>query len=203
MPFDTYANFRTTVKNFLDVQDLTTTAIDDLVTIAEHRIYDEYWGKSREKALSVTVGGTNTVTIPSDYDVMRYAYLDGAPNMPLQKKSAEWISQNYPSNCSGRPVFYAEQDNEFIFGPQPDSAYVMTGIYYMHPGHMATTGTINAVFTANTELFLFATLSEAEPYLGREQRQIWEGKYQQALLRSNRKDTKRLFSGSPLAVTVE
>lgn len=202
MAFDTYANFRAAVKNHLDVQDLTTTAIDDLVTIAEDRIYAELWSREREKALAVTIGGDNTAAIPSDYDVMKHAYLDSSPIIPLQKKSAEWIYNEYIYRTdSGRPAFYAEEVDSFIFGPIPDSAYVMKGVYYQNPGHMATNGTINAIFTAHTDLFLFATLSEAEPYLGREQRQVWEGKYQQALLRTNKKDVKRVFSGSPLSVT--
>ncbi len=201
MAFDTYSNFRTSVANFLNMSNLTTTAIDDLVTIAENRINDELWVKERETAMAVSISNS-VVAIPSDYEAMKHAYLDSSPVIPLQKKSAEWIYQNYIYRSeSGRPAFYAEEGGNFIFGPIPDSTYTMRGAYYKSFTSMASSGTVNGLFTSYPEIFLFATLSEGSPYIGQDQRQVWEMKYQQALKRANDKDIKRLFSGSPLAVT--
>jgi hypothetical protein len=182
--------------------DLTTTAVDDLVTVAENRINDELWVRERETALAVSVSGSS-VPIPSDYESMKHAYLDSAPIIPLQKKSAEWIYQNYIYRSeSGRPAFYAEENDTFIFGPIPDSTYTMKGVYYKTFTSMAASGTTNALFSAYPEIYLFAALSEASPFIGQDQRQVWEMKYQQAVSRAVSKDKKRLFSGSPLAVTV-
>lgn len=200
MSFDTYSNFRTAVAGWLNVPNLTTTAIDDLVTIAENRINDELWVRERETTMAVTIAN-NVAAIPSDYEVMKHAYLDSTPVIPLQKKSAEWIYNNYIYRSeSGRPAFYAEEGGNFIFGPIPDSTYVMRGAYYKSFTAMAVSSTTHALFTSYPDLYLFACLSEAEPYLGREQRQVWEGKYQQTLNRVTKKYVKRLFSGSPLSV---
>lgn len=201
MAFDTYTNFRTAVRNWLNVGDLTTTAIDDLVTVAENRVNDELWVNERETALNVTINGSSAA-IPADYDRMKHAYLDSTPIIPLQKKSAEWIYQNYIYRSeSGRPAYYAEEAGSFIFGPIPDSAYVMKGVYYKKPASLSGTSTVNAVFSAYPEVYLYACLSAAELYLGRDQRMGWEAEYQKAINRVTKSEQRRLFSGSPLAVT--
>jgi hypothetical protein len=58
---------------------------------------------------------------------------------------------------------------------------------------------VNALFTNNPDLYLFACLAEAEIIIGRDKRvQLWEAKYQKILGLVNGVDNEESASGSSL-----
>lgn len=179
MSFDSYTAFRTNVSTWLDVSDLPSAVLDDLITTAEKRIYREIKAREMETALSSTIS-SGAVSVPSDYGQMKYAYLDGTPTKKLTRVSPEVLYSQYSTRSSdSKPKAFAREGNSFIFGPYPDSAYVMKGIYYKK--FPALSGSLNDLFNKNPDLFLWASLAESEPILGRDRRiQVWEAKYQNA-----------------------
>lgn len=184
MSWTSYTAFRTNVSTWLDVSDLPSAVLDDLITTAEKRIYREVKAREMETALSSTIA-SGAVTVPSDYGQMKYAYLDGTPTKPLERRSAEWIYNEYSTRSSdAKPKYFAREGGNFIFGPYPDSAYLMKGIYYKK--FPALSGSLNDLFNNNPDLFLWAALAESEPILGRDKRiAVWESKYQNAKNRIN------------------
>jgi hypothetical protein len=135
---------------------------------------------------------------------MKYAYIDGTPMGKLQRKDAEWIYHHYPTrSADGKPKFIAREADNFIFGPYPDSAYTVKGVYYKKLDALSASNTTNWFITNAPDLLLFAALCEAEPFLVNDPRvALWEQKYEQIRSRVQREDDQEEFSGSPLAVTV-
>lgn len=188
MSITSYAELKTAITSWLDVPVATfTSQIDDLVTLGEKRLFREARTRDMEYALNDTIasGGIN---LPVGYVGLKFAYIDGAPIQRLERRPVDWIYQQYPLRSStGRPKFIGRDATTFVFGPYPDSAYTVKGIYYRRP--TALSSAVNALFTANPDLYLFACLAESEPLIGRDARIVlWETKYQKILSMINGED---------------
>lgn len=201
MSFSSYANFRTAVSTWLDVSDLTTAVVDDLITVGEDRVKAEVRHRSMETSLNSTVA-SGVISVPSDYFALKYAYVDTAPTKILDRVTAEEVYRSYPTrSSSGKPVVIAREGANFIFGPYPDSAYTIKGIYYARL--TALSSSLNTLFTLYPSLYLFAALSESEPILGRDPRiAVWESRYQNIRDKINLEDSQENVSMSSIAMRV-
>jgi hypothetical protein len=204
MSLSTYSDLRTALTARLDVStsDISNSNADDLFTEAEKRIYRELRIRDMETSFSSTISG-GVIALPSGYVELKYAYVEGTPICPLQRKTPQWIYLNYPTRSSqGRPKFIAREGSNFIFGPYPDSGYTINGVYYTKPSTVVNT-TLTGVLLTNPDLLLYATLVEAEKFLGREQRgQVWETRYTEVKNQIIRENEWENGSGSPLTITV-
>lgn len=200
MAITTYAELQAAVGNWLHRADLTSI-IPDLIMLGEKRIFREIRARSMETALNSTIA-SGVIALPADYLDLKLAYVDGSPAKLLQRTTATSIYQQYPLRAStSKPRLIAREGSNFIFGPYPDSTYTIKGIYYAEPTGIATSA--NTLFTDNPELYLFAALLEAEPYMKNDGRvQLWQAKYDQIKDQINRYEQHELASGSGLQVSV-
>ena len=177
MAITTYAELQTSVANWLHRGDLTSI-IPDLIMLAEERIFRTIRAREMETALSETIT-SGVIAVPSGYIALKSVYLDGTPTTKLNRSTVAQIYENYPTRSSDtKPKYIAREGSNFIFGPYPDAAYTVKGIYYARLTSIATSA--NALFTANPDLYLMATLCEAAPYIKDDNRvAIWEAKFAQ------------------------
>lgn len=213
MPFNTdLAQFRSFVGLWLDISDLTQPQTETAITMAEKRI-ERGDGTTAEPGLRVREmetafswnSGSGTISVPSDFLELKSAYIDSSPNQTLEKKSAEFIRNKYSYRSStGKPKFIAREGSSFIFGPAPDSEYVVKGIYYKKLPSMVSDTTINGIFTAYPDLYLKGTVLEAEKMLGRDRRTpTWEPDFKRQLQAANKLAEQEEWSGSSLRVTAD
>ncbi|MFA7256048.1 MAG: hypothetical protein WC047_00535 [Kiritimatiellales bacterium] len=201
MSLNSYTTIKTAVGTWLNRSDLTGV-IPDLITLGEARIYRDLRIAAMETDISEAIT-SGVVAVPSGYIEMKHFYVFGAPVQKLQRKTAEWIYTNYPTrSADSKPLFFAREGGNFIFGPYSDSTYTVKGSYYKRLDALSASNETNW-FTANApELVLFAALSEAEPYIGNDLRAIlWKAKYDDAKNSVQRQDINEEFSGSILQVT--
>ena len=206
MAYDSYANFQSAIYTRLGISssDITTTSLDDCIRDAEDIINRALRVPEMETQITntavVTTGGV--ITMPSNYADAKDLYLNASTLISLSKKTAEWIFRNYPNrSATGRPAFFAEEGNNFIFGPYPDSAYTMQGIYYAKPASLPGTATINSVFSAYPTIYLAASCAEAERVLRRfESAAMWDARAAGLIGQANDAAKRRAFSGSPLRI---
>lgn len=207
MAYDSYNNFRTAIYTRLDITttDLTTTSMDDLIKDAEDVVNRQLRVAEMETAFNDTVTTNDVIPVPAAYLEAKNLYLDASPQIALSPKTAEWIRRNYPTRSStGRPAFFAKEGSNFIFGPPPDSAYTMQGIYYAKPNSLPGTTTINAVFTAYPSIYLSAACAEVERFLRRfQEAAMWDQRTQILINLANEQSRKREFSGGPLQIRAE
>lgn len=177
MAITTYAELQTSVANWLHRGDLTSI-IPDLIMLAEERIFRTIRAREMETALSETIA-SGVIAVPSGYIALKSVYLDGTPTTKLKRSTVAQIYENYPTRSADtKPKCIAREGGNFIFGPYPDAAYTVKGIYYARLTSIATSA--NALFTANPDLYLMATLCEAAPYIKDDNRvAIWEAKFAQ------------------------
>jgi hypothetical protein len=200
MSISTYLELQSAVENWLKRADLDSI-IPDFIMLGEKRIFREVRARVMETALSSTIA-SGVIALPADYLELKSAYVDGSPARLLQRTSATSIYEQYPLRSStSKPHLIAREGSNFIFGPYPDSTYTIKGIYYAQPTSIATSA--NTLFTNNPDLYLFASLLEAEPYIKNDVRvPLWLAKYEQIKKQINDYEKKEAGSGSGLQVSV-
>jgi hypothetical protein len=181
MTISTFTQLSTSVSNWLHRADLTAV-VEDFIMAGEWKINRLLRIRAMEADLSVAIA-SGVAALPSDYVQLKYAYIDGTPTQPLQRKTAQWIGENYPTrSSSGKPLYIGRQGSNFVFGPYPDSAYTVAGVYYKRLDPLSGANETNW-FTANApDLLLYAALCEAAPYLKNDIRiAVWQAKFTEAL----------------------
>lgn len=203
MAFTSLSGFKQAIIDHmaLGASDIPQSNLSDLVTIAENKVQKQLRVREMETSLAATLGATGTCSVPTDLLELKFSYMDTSPVRKLERKTAEWIYEKYPNrSASGTEFFVAREGSSFIFGERGTSGRVMKGSYYAKPTAMSST--INSVFSAYPEVYLFAALSESEPFIGRDSRiPLWESKYQQYLQAANAQDKSEYHSGSVLFAT--
>ena len=201
MALGTYSDLQTAIATWLNRTDLTAY-IPDFIALAEERVYRNLRVKAMETALNDTIA-SGVIAVPSDYIELKSAYIDGSPTYALERLSVEEIYTKYPTRASSaKPLYIAREGESFIFGPYPDSAYTVKGIYYARLAALSATNTSNWLTTHAPSLLLFASLAEAAPFLKDDQRVvIWETKFLAQLSDANKADKREGMRGSTLAMS--
>lgn len=202
MAITNYSDLKAEVATWIDRSDITAN-IPSIITLGEWRIYRELRVRAMETALSGTIS-SGVVAVPSDYVEMKYAYISGSPVQFIQRRKPEYIYENFPlRSADGKPVCFSREASNFIFGPYPDSAYTVKGIYYARLSALSDANTSNW-FTANApDLLLFSALSLTEAFLMNDSRiPVWEAEYQRIKSQVQLEDDSEGQSGSPPTVSV-
>lgn len=166
------------------------TTIPFFVMCAEEEIYRSVNipPQSKDWTGTSTVGGNNTVSLPSDFlnfDYVSVIDLTGAQNLLLNKE-IDWIYQAYPLNSTQSiPLVYANKDNtSLVLGPTPDQVYALKGRYVYTPTSIVTAGNTGTWIGTNAQnALLYGTLCQAYTYMKGEQAltQQYLALYQEAL----------------------
>jgi len=197
MPLSTYTELTASIANWLDRTDITTEIVD-FVTLAETKIYRNIRVRALEKSLSVVIS-SGVAAMPTDYLELKHAYIDGSPVQTLERTLLNTIYTQYPTRSStGKPVFIADNVDNFEFAPYPDSAYTVKGTYYAKLPALSTTNETNWLITDNPDLILFASLIESVSFTGDTRRlNEWAAKYETAESAANLQAKIQRVSGSP------
>lgn len=191
----TYSGLLASIAATLHRSDLTAV-LPDLVTLADSRINNDLRHRAMETIQASTMA-SGVIALPTNYVELKDAYISStSPYANLDRKTANWIYDKYPNrSATGAPRFIAREGTNFIFGPFPDSNYVVTLVYYNR--FAALSASVNSVFSTYPGLWLFAALAEAAPYLKDDKRiPIWEGKYQQLFTLVQKEDADEYTSGA-------
>ncbi len=201
MSLATYADLKVAVKNWTGRGTEVDSVIDDIIAVAERRIYRELRVKQMETALSDTISG-GTIATPSSYVALKYAYINTTPVRFLERKTAEWIYERYPSRVATSPPKYiAREAATFIFGPFPDSGYAIAGIYYKRLDPIATS--VSSIFTDSPDIYVFAGCVEMSRFLNNQEGVArFEPMYQAVKTQVQNEGDSEYDSGSAIAVSL-
>jgi hypothetical protein len=194
-----YATLQASIASFLHRTDMTDI-IKELIADAETRIANELRIRAMEAAFSESIS-SGSVAIPAGFLEWKFLYVDDDGAQTLTRKDPEWIYTNYPERTgAGKPVFFAREGENLIFGPYPNSAYTVKGRYYKKLDALSDSNTTNWFITNAPDLLRYGALCEAAPYLMDDARiNTWEGKYQMAKKRIQKTERDESFSGSVLS----
>jgi hypothetical protein len=85
--------------------------------------------------------------------------------------------------------------------PVPDTTYTIKVLYYFKPTPLSDSNPTNEFLVNCPDALLFASLSEAEPYLMNDARiQTWAALYDRAIQNITTSDDSAEYSGVPLQI---
>ena len=187
MALATYSDLQSAISSWLDRSDLAAR-IPDFISIGEARIAREV--RSRLQEQRVTTTADDYVNVPADFLEMRSVWLTtNGRVIPLQYVAPDALFTMYPSDDTGIPKYFTIFGDEIRFGPLPDSAYQIQLWYFKKLE--ALSDETNSLFTRNPDLYLYAALCAAVPFLKNDNRiQVWESLYQQVKNQVNESERK-------------
>lgn len=196
MSLNTYALLKTAVENWTSDRSHTTLVVD-FFSLGEIKTYREMRIRAMEVTLNVTLVA-GVAAIPADYVELKSAAIAGNPDVPLSKKTSEYLLGRYSNRSSGsKPTMLAEEGLNFIFGPFPDSTYILKGMYYQRLTPLSDSNQTNW-FTDNApDILLWAALAEFYEFVDNDRkRDFFILKYEQAKLGINKEEIRQKRSGS-------
>ena len=196
MAFTNYTELQTSVADWLDRDDLTAR-IPDFITLAEARFNRLLRIRSMEtEAEQVTVAGTRSYSLPTDYRQMRTAHLTTNPITPLSYIAPEIMDRIWAGSQMGKPLSYTIKGNNVYIGPSPDVVYTIKFLYYKKVPSLSALVTTNDILDDSPDLYLYGCLLEAEPFLQNDNRvQLWKLAFDQAIADIQEQDEKDRHSG--------
>lgn len=198
MQFADYEAFRANVGFLIDGDDISadfsTQTFDLIIGMAESRVYRDLRASSMVAPLSVAITN-NAAPLPGDLIEIKEVWLDSS--RPLELVTLDRLRR---LSGGGTTTFAAQDGDTLVFWPEASGT--LEGRYYARPDDLKTgTWANQTTFARYPELFVYASLVEAGPFLGFSARvQVWEGKYREALQNATRDENLRALGGSPLRV---
>lgn len=202
MALANYGDLKTGVANWLNRDDLTSR-IPELIRMGEARVYADFRLRCMEVSAAVTIASsTRTKALPTRWVQGRRLYLSGVGHLEYKTPVEFW--EIHADRPTGQPDVFTIEAENFVWGPLPDQAYSATSLHYASFAIMATDGDAPALFVLAPQVYLYAALIEAAPFLGNDPRvQIWAGLYDDLKDRLHAADARDRYSGDTRTQTKE
>jgi hypothetical protein len=200
MQFANYNAFRTTVEKLIEGDDIGDTfdvsTLDTIIGLAEQRVYRDLRASTMVSALSETVTD-NVAPLPDDLIELRQVYFAGkAPVEVVPLDRLRRLAETaYPG---GTPRYCAQDGDTLTFWPEASGTVL--GSYYARPEDLKTVTWADATtFARHPDVFIFAALVEAMPFLGMEAKAAgWDARYQMALMDAMQDERTRVYGSGRL-----
>lgn len=163
-----YSELLTATANWLDRSDLTNR-IPEFVALAEAGL--DRTLRARELITRATATlDEEYENLPRDFaQEIRLVLTGTSPSIQLRSMSPAALVQQFPSNLAGTPRAYAIVGPQMQFAPKPGATAGLTIelTYYSKVSFygLSSTNTTNVVLDEHPDVYLYATLSEAAPFL--------------------------------------
>ena len=205
MAFATYDEFRTAFQLMLDGDEVPSQiqpkTLDVMISLGEALVHYGAEGdipplraSSMEEALSVVVAA-NSVAIPASWMEASILWFD--PQRPLEVVSEQDLRSRLKYMSAGDVRKCAQAGDTIIFSPQAQDGELLEGRYYAKPA--ALKDGLTATFSRYPELYLYAALYGAGPFLGEDSRiPVWQNFYRSLLRQANTQERNRVYAGSRL-----
>jgi hypothetical protein len=198
--FADYPAFRVALQWLIEGDELTDTfstdVLDLIVGLGEARVYRDLRASTMLADLSATVTA-NAATLPAGLLELKEVWFSGA--RPLEIIPLDRLRTLEADGTSTGDARFCAQDGDTLRF-WPEASGTVLGRYYARPADLKTVTWAQATtFARYPEVFIYAALVEAVPFLGMADKlALWEGKYQQALANAQQDERVRVLSGGPL-----
>lgn len=175
MAITTYTELKDAVADWLNREDLTAQ-IPDFIAFAEARLNRTL--RTREMLTRRRTATTDGfIKLPFDYlETFQLQLPANATNTPepLTYIGPNEVAQYKATSMSGKTRYYTIIDGAFELIPTPSSSVELTITYYAKIPALSASQTTNWLLTKAPDLYLYATLLTAAPYLNNDERiPVW------------------------------
>jgi hypothetical protein len=176
VPISTFSELKTAVEEWLAHDDVSGRT-EDLIALAEAGLNRRLSVRQMRQVLTGTLT-TSTITIPDDWlEMIRFTVSSGVPLISLEYQAPNAFFAANHQTVSGFPKYYTIVGSTIHVGPTPDStsSYSYTIEYLERLPVLSDSNPENWLLTIAPDLYLFASLLQAEPYLHNDERlPVWQ-----------------------------
>lgn len=207
----TYNSLVADLQNYLQRYDATVTnQIPSFIMLAQQRIPQEMkilgFREEVTGSFDGTAQSTGIMQKPSEWRKTIAFYVgtgtDNNVHTPVYERTYEYIRTVYPDpTVSGTPRFYGDADySHWLIGPSPSSALPFKIPYYGILTMLDETTQTNWLTVNAPNLFLYACLMEAIPFVKADERiQVWQSMYAQAKQALQSEELEGLYDTQQIA----
>lgn len=198
MALNTYVGMQDAIARWLRRTDLAA-AIPDFISLAEARFNRELRLRAMETIISGTIN-SETLYVPDDmlelerlvlYPTGREVELEYMPPKNMQKYRG----------ISALPFAFTTINQQIYVAPAPDSSYNYTLFYIARVPSLSSTRTTNFLLSVAPDIYLYASLLEAAPYLKDDARvELWARAYQNSVQKLQAQDDQQQYPQGSLVV---
>ena len=195
MAISTYSELQAAIAAWVDRTDLTAV-IPDFIRLAERTIQAELRTSVAESSTDLaTVAGTESVSVPADFNGVRNVYVDGNTKQPLAAVALEQLRRSVAGSTSGKPEMYAISGSSLVLAPTPDAVYTLTLDYHGF-SQLSDAAPTNAMLTHYPDVYLRLSLVETARYLQMgDQVTYWQALADMAIDAAKREDRAIRWGG--------
>jgi hypothetical protein len=158
MALTTYAELRTAIADWLARSDLTSY-IPDFITLFEAHANRRLRVRQMETSTTLTPS-SGSATLPSDYLAWRRVTWTGDVRNELEYVHPSYLQAAYPDTPSGTPRIFTIEGSTLKVRPVST-----TGLEFDYYEKIdALSGTVNWLYTAHPDAYLFGSLAEAQGF---------------------------------------
>jgi hypothetical protein len=192
----TYSELEDAVENWLHRGGLSDR-VTEFITLGEARIGREVKARQMEARVSTTPTDQYE-DLPSDYLSMRAIRIKGSQIGWLEYVTPDKFFTEFASSTQSNRKVYTIFGDELVFPSTPDGD-IELWYYKKLPALSAST---NSLFTSNPDLYLYAAMAAAQPFLKNiPQMPVWETLFGQVRDSVNKQHLEGRFT-SGMAVKV-
>lgn len=187
MSLDTYTNLQAEVADWMNRSDLTLK-IPTFIVLAESMIKRDLRRTTAIATLTVTTAQTQ---LPDDVAELRsLKSLTGLPSQswPIIVGTYDMLSDAFARHAgvAGQPKFAAVLGKQLFVAPAPDQPYDLEAVYFQSLVPLSGSNATNVILTEFPDIYLWATLLIAEPFLENDSRAgMWKAAYDAAISAAN------------------
>lgn len=170
MALDTYADLQAAIASWLNRADLASQ-IPDFIALAEAK-FDRELRVNAMVAREVTTASSDYVELPGDWLQTISAVITSPANTysALRYIGAEEYNDLRNDGLTGTPRMYTIINNNMLLLPAPKTSVTIEIIYYKKTPALSSSVTTNWLLQRSQDLYLYASLIQAEAYLQNDER---------------------------------
>jgi len=211
MAITNYSELQTAVANWLARSSLSTSQVSEFIALAESLFKRQPLPRTspnlggvrgnKTRASGTLTSGTNSLTLPADFQEMDSFTLTAAPETVLVFVSPEQLRQ-YSRASTGKPKYFSIAD-VVEFDVTPDSAYAYEMTYYPGIPALSVSNTTNWLLTKFPDVYLSASLFWANRYLMSEEAAGWAAQYKEAAAMASQEYFRSRQYQGPLSIQLQ
>ena len=163
----TLATLRDTITDYL-LQDDIADRVDTFIELAETRINREVRTRlNYATAAGTPIPSTGIVPLPTGFlDILAHSIDVSPPFAPTYVPPNQFFALYTQTTDGGKPLFYTIMGSSIYFSPQAASGtYTYTMHYTKTMASILSSPNTNDLLVFAPDLYLYASLIEAEPFL--------------------------------------
>lgn len=194
MALATYDDLQLSIAGWLNREDLTNQ-IPDFISLAEARFNRELRTLQMVKRATANTED-EFVAVPADWLEAKDLSIS---SLPLAFITPEKLGEWKYVNVTGKTRFYTIVGGSFELFPAPTSDVTVEMAYYAKIPSLSTSTTSNWLLSKAPDLYLYASLQQAAPYIMDDERvPLWAANATAIIEFLNKESDNAAHSGAPL-----